>query len=192
MSDYYEVTLEGDPDILRGFIAGYLAAVDLDRRVYVASDYHIHHDSLAYQLGEWIGLVNDRTHLIVPDEAFERIRDGADRLGDQLKIKLVSTRRVEDARVAFSWETFNRDEGAALRKIFGSPPEGVVIEGYEPKEVVHEDEKGQTGGYAPTHPYSARAKGVAHGRPGVLIEWASTLRLNEFVKIDEIKLSYAS
>ncbi len=190
MSDFYEIVLEGDEEVLRGFVAGYLAAADLDRRIFVSEDFKIQHESLAYQLGEWIGLVKDRTYLIVPEAAHERIRIGATRLGDKLKIAFGSSRKIEEARFDFSWKTFNREEADGLRAHFAQPPDGVTLDGYKPEEKVHADERGETGAYAPTHPYTAMAEGVAHGRPGAVIEWAAELRLMEFVKLETIKLSY--
>lgn len=191
MTDYYEVVLDGNTDVLRGFIAGYLAGSGLARRVFVARESHVEHDSLAHQLGEWIGLIADRTHLILPDEAHERIRLGTARLGDQLKLDLVATRRLSDARFEVSWRTYNREEADRLRAIFAAPPEGVVLDDYETEEEVYEDEKGETGGYAPAHPYDARGSGVAHGQPGAVIDWAAELREDSLVEVEKIKLEYS-
>ena len=54
MADYFEIVLDGDADVLRGFVTGYLAASGLAHEVFVAREYRIEHDSLAHQLAEWI------------------------------------------------------------------------------------------------------------------------------------------
>jgi hypothetical protein len=190
MSDYYEIVLDGDAEILRGFVVGYLAATGLGSKVFVCRDFHIENDSLAHQLGEWIGLLENRTHLIIPSAAHDQIRTGVEEAGDELKIEIHASRKLVGAKFDFEWETYNRDEAAELRTLFDAHPAGVQLEGYSPKETIHEDEKGQTGAYAPTHPYTAQASGEAHGEPGALIEWAAKLRDQDFVKIGTIKLEY--
>lgn len=192
MSDYYEIVLDGDVEVLKGFVAGYLAASGIDREVFVSREFNVEHDSLAHQLAEWIGLVEDRTHLIVPADAWERIRAGAERLGDRLQIRIHTARRLTEARFEFSWQTYNRDEADRLRALFAAPPEGVRLEGHEPEEIVHEEEQGRTGMYAPTHPYTARGKGLARGEPGPVIEWAGRMRSDDFVTVETIRLEYAS
>lgn len=191
MSGYYEIVLDGDVEVLKGFVAGYLAASGIDREVFVSREFHVQHDSLAHQFAEWVGLVEDRTHLIVPEEAWERIRSGAERLGDRLKISIHSSRRLTGARFEFRWLTYNTDEAKRLRALFETPPPGVQLDGYAPEEFVHEDEKGKTGMYAPTHPFKARASGQAHGEPGPVIQFAAVLREDEFVTVDTVKLEYA-
>lgn len=191
MTDYYEIVLDGDVEVLKGFVAGYLAASGIDRDFFISREFHVQHDSLAHQFGEWIGLLEDRTHLVVPADAWQRIRAGAERLGDRLKISIHSARRLSGARFRFRWETYNVDEGKRLRAMFDSPPGSVTLEDYEPEEIVHEDEKGKTGMYAPVHPYTARATGEVHGPAGLVIAWASALRDEEFVDVDTIKLEYA-
>jgi hypothetical protein len=190
MTDFYEIVLDGDCEVLKGFVAGYLAAGDLHNEVFVAREFHVEHDSLAHQLAEWIGLVDDRTHLIVPGHVHERIQIGTQRLGDRLKIRLVSSRRVAEARFEFRWQTYNREEADRLRGVFGSPPDGVQLDGYEQNEEMHEEEEGQTGGYAPVHPYEARGSGVAHGNPRAVIVWASDLRDDDFVEVETVRLEY--
>ena len=191
MYDYYEIVLDGDAEILRGFVVGYLAATGLGSQVFVCRDFHIENDSLAHQLGEWIGLLENRTHLIVPAAANDQIRAGVEEAGDELKIEVHSSRKLTRATFDFEWETYNRDEAAGLRAVFDASPASVSLEDYSPEEIIHEDEVGQTSGYAPTHPYTARAGGTAYGDPGALIEWASILRDKDFVKVGEIKLEYA-
>jgi hypothetical protein len=191
MSDYYEIILDGDAEILRGFVVGYLAATGLGSQVFVCRDFHIEHDSLAHQLGEWIGLLENRTHLIVPSAANDQIRAGVQEAGDELKIEVHASRRLARARFDFEWETYNRDEASELRAFFDSHPASVSLDDYSPEEIIHEDEEGQISGYAPTHPYTARARGHAHGDPGALIEWAAALRDQDFVKVGTIQLEYA-
>jgi hypothetical protein len=135
-------------------------------------------------------LLADRTHLIVPDDAQERIKQGVNRLGDQLKVKLVATRKLADARFDVRWHTYNRAEADRLRAEFGALPPGVELENYETTEEVHEDEKGRTGGYAPAHPYEASGSALVHGDPGAVIEWAARLREDDFVEVKTIRLEY--
>jgi hypothetical protein len=191
MSDYYEIVLDGDAKVLRGFVAGYLSASGLAPEVFVARDFHVEHDSLAHQLAEWIGLVADRTHFIVPEAIQAKIEQGTGGIGTRLGITVVEQRRIAEVRFEFSWKTHSREVAADLRACFEAAPTGVILEDYEPTEEVHEDESGMTGGYAPAQPYEAKAAGVAHGAPGAVITWAAELRQQEFVEVKNIKLIYA-
>jgi hypothetical protein len=191
MSDYYEIVLDGDEEILRGFVAGYLAASGLSAEVFVAREFHVEHDSLAHQLAEWIGLVADRTHFIVPEQIHSRLEERVGQTASGLGIQLVEQRRICEARFGFGWKTYSREVADELRARFESAPDGVTLDDYAPSEEIHEDETGATGGYAPVHPYEAKASGVAHGAPGVVITWAAELRQNEFIEVDAIRLEYA-
>lgn len=191
MADYYEIVLDGNTDVLRGFVAGYLAASGLDQEVFVASEYHVTSDSMAHQLAEWIGLVADRTHLIVPAKIQDRLERGTGQTRAKLGIRVVETRRVTGARFEFAWKTFSREAADGLRARFAAAPDGVALEGYEVHEEVHEEEKGATAGYAPGHPYEASASGEAQGSPGAVIRWASDLREEPLVELKSIKLEYA-
>lgn len=190
MSDYYEIVLDGDAEVLRGFVAGYLAASGLSTQVFVAREFHVEHDSLAHQLAEWIGLVADRTHFIVPEEIHSRLQEGVGRTAASLGIKLVERRQISEARFGFSWKTFSREVADELRARFENAPAGVTLDDYAPSEEVHEGESGVTGGYAPVHPYEAMGSGIAHGAPGVVITWAAELRQHEFIEVDDIQLEY--
>ena len=192
MSEYYEIVLDGDADILRGFVVGYLAATGLGSQVFVCREFHIEHDSLAYHLGEWIGLLENRTHLVVPTGVHDQIRAGVEEAGDELKIEVHASRKLVGADFEFEWKTYNRGEADEIRTMFDEHPDGVTLDGYSPEEIIHEDEVGETGAYAPTHPYTARASGKAHGDPGALIEWAAKLRDHDFVKVGTIRLESAS
>ena len=191
MAEYFEIVLDGNTHLLRGFVAGYLAASGLHEEVFVASEFHVEHDSLAHQVAEWIGLVADRTHLIVPAQVKERLEAGAGQTGEELGIRFVETRRITEARFEFSWKTYSREAAENLRRLFADPPAGVTLENYAPSEYVHEDEKTSTAGYAPVHPYKAEASGTVHGAPGGVIPWAARLRMESFIEVHEIRLEYA-
>ena len=118
MSDYHEVVLDGDAEILRGFLVGYLVATGLENKVFVSRDYHVENDSMAYQLGEWIGLLENRTHLIVPAATGDQLRAGVEEAGDALKIEFHASRKLTSAGFDFEWETYNRDEASELRALF--------------------------------------------------------------------------
>jgi len=191
MSDYYEIVLDGDAKVLRGFVAGYLSASGLSPEVFVAREFHVEHDSLAHQLAEWIGLVADRTHFIVPEAIHAKIEEGTGGIGTHLGIKVVEQRRIAEARFGFSWKTHSREVAEELRGRFDALPAGVALDDYESSEEIHDGETGATGGYAPAHPYEAKATGLAHGTPGSVIRWAAELRQHEFIEVQDIRLKYA-
>jgi hypothetical protein len=191
MSDYLEIVLDGDAEIMRGFFVGYLSGAGVQSDVFICQDFHVQHDSLAREVGEWLGLVRDRTHVIVPASVGDQIREGIDRAGPELKLSVHSWRAIREAEFEFSWKVFNRDEARRLLELVERKPGAVALEDYEPEEIVHEGEEGATGGYAPVHPYEASAKGTARGAPGPVIAWASALREDEFVELGEIRLHYA-
>jgi hypothetical protein len=191
MSDYFEIVLDGNTDRLRGFVAGYLAASGLEREVFVSSEFHVESDSLAHQVAEWIGLVKDRTHLVVPEQIHARLEQGAERIGRELGIEIVAIRKLAGASFGFRWKTFSREAADDLRARFGSPPAGIDLQDYSQSEEVREGEEERTGGYAPVHPYQAEGSGVARGLAGRVIGWAAELRQNDLIEVDRIRLEYA-
>lgn len=191
MSDYYEVLLEGDVEVMRGFIVGYLTGAGVEEPFYVAKECGVEHDSLAREVAEWIHLASNRTHIVTAENVYVALTEGIANAGEALHLQLVSARRLRGAHFSFEWEVYTREEAERADGLVEQRPASIRVDEYEPEEEVHEDVKGETGMYAPTHAYTMRAFGHAHGKPGEIISWAEQLRDDPFIKLSRIELQYA-
>ncbi len=190
MADYYEIILEGDPEILKGFLVGYLSAAGITEEFFTAKESGVEHDSFLQELAEWARLSEERSHIVASRRVLNATKSAVARVGRDLNLEVAEVKPLKGARVSFEWEVYNRDQGAELRRLTEDHPATLVLDGYAPEEEVHEDHEGKVGMYAPSHPYILKARGNASGPAGEVIAWANRLRSNAFAKLDTIELEY--
>ncbi|MGD8396810.1 MAG: hypothetical protein PVF43_15180 [Candidatus Eiseniibacteriota bacterium] len=188
---FSEVYVEGETDIVRGFVAGFLSGAATAARVFVNVDHGVADDGIARQMAERVHLIETVTHLIVDDRLRPKFLEGIGQHGDRLGIHSRGTRGVRAARCSFDWEVYSPDEAMKVRRLFENErPAAVGLEGYAPEQIVHEGE-GKTGMYTPTHGFVVKATGHAEGPPDDLIDWVARLGEDGFIHVGRIELVYA-
>jgi hypothetical protein len=142
--------------------------------------------SFGERLREVVGLHAPVCHAVVDDTVralFERhTQDFAAH-----DVRLASVRAIRSSRFEFSYRAYAPRYAEEIRALLAGRPEGVTLEGGEPRE--HVDQAGVgLEAYTPAHQYEAEGAGAISGRIDLVIETHHRLTSHPLVKVERIGL----
>jgi len=188
--EYYEVIVEGSFDLIKGFVLGYLEGSGIKGEAIFGEEHHVENESKFGQLMRILHVKDNQVHLIIGAGIHDLLEKAVTNRFDELKIKVVSVKKIREAHFEFTYKAFNREFGENLKGIFGNLPEGLVIApGYEPKEKVLPEGKGIEA-YAPLHEYEIKAAGKISGSAKAVIDFYGEVEHNALVELGPIRLEY--
>jgi len=185
---FYEISLEGPTGRTLGFVQGFLTARGEGGRILDAYREGFDCESLRERIRELFHPSKQTYHLLIPADLVptvnEAVQEGKNR---GMEMEVLDRRSVAGARFSFSFETFSRDHGAALRALFETPPEGVTIDDLLIEETVHPDAKGVEA-YAPAHDYQLEGKGTVQGALRAVLALHKKAREQELIKQGDLEV----
>lgn len=187
---YYEVTVEGSHDLLKGFVIGYLEGREISGETFFGDDYELNEENPLQLLFRMMGHREESTTIIVEAQLRSQLGEVLQRRRDSLPLKVVSIREVTGAGFGFSVKTYSREVGDALRDLFGRPPEGVAVDPpFVPEEKIDPEGKGVEA-YAPLHEYEMKWKGNVAGPIREVFDLYHKVKRYEVVKPGDLHLDY--
>lgn len=187
---YYEVTVEGSHDLLKGFVIGFLEGREISGETFFGDDYELDEENPLELLFRMMGHREESTTVIVEAGLRSLLREALQRRRDSLPLKVVSVREVAGASFGFSVKTFSRDVGESLRGILSVPPEGVDVDPpFVPEEKIDPAGKGVEA-YTPLHEYEMKWKGRVSGAIREVFALYHKVRRFEVVKLGDLHLDY--
>ncbi len=179
---FYEISIEGPTGRSLGFVQGFLTARGEGGRILDAYREGFDCESLRERIRELFHPSKQTYHLLVPADLVptvdEAVQEGRSR---GLEIDVLERRVLSGARFSFSFQTFSRDHGAALRALFEVPPAGATIDDLRIEETVHPEAKGVEA-YAPVHEYQLEGKGTVQGALRAVLTLYRHARDEELIK----------
>jgi len=179
---FYEISLEGPTGRTLGFVQGFLTARGEGGRMLDAYREGFDCESLRERIRELFHPAKQTYHLLVPADLVptvnEAVQEGKNR---GMEMEVLEQRLLVGARFSFSFETFSRQHGAALRAMFETPPQGVTIDDLQIEETIHPEAKGVEA-YAPAHEYQLEGKGTAQGALRAVLTLHKRARDEELIK----------
>jgi len=187
MSVWYEITVRGTEDALRGLVAACEAAHGGKEAVVFGHDLDLEAGTLPQRLLELFAAGSH--HLVfAPAALAEEVVAALRSRGREAGLELETVREVVRARVPFSAEAFSRDVAEKLRQklVMGLPP-GVEGENLEETEAQDPSARGAEL-YTPEHAYVYRIVGTFVGPLPGIIEMQRRARNLPFVKVKALEL----
>lgn len=189
---YYEVIVEGTLDLVKGFVLGYLEGSGIKGEAIFGEEHHVENESKFGQLMRLIHVKGKQVHLIVGIGLNDLLKEAVSRRKDELKVEIVSVKKITDASFDFTYKAYNAELGETLKDKFGNLPDGLTMEGgYAPIEKIKPEGKGVEA-YAPLHEYELKAKGKIHGPIKAVINFYGEVEHISMVELGDIKLKYES
>jgi hypothetical protein len=186
---YFELVVEGQFDLVKGFVLGFLEGKGIRESAMFAREHHVKGDSdLKHALRVLTGK-EDQARVLVDEGVCQSLRDSLANVREALPLRLVSTREISGAHAVFTYEAYAKEMGDELKALFANPPEGVSVADYEPEEKVEPEGKGIEA-YAPLHHYEIKAKGRITGAVRPLIDFYDKLEQHPLVALEEIALEF--
>lgn len=187
---YYEVIVEGTLDLVKGFVLGYLEGSGIQGEAIFGEEHHVENESKFGQLMRLLHVKGEQVHLIVGMGLHDLLKEAVSRRKNELKVEIVSVKKITDASFDFSYKAYNKELGETLKEKFGNLPEGLTTEGeYKPSEKINPEGKGVEA-YAPLHEYELKAKGRIRGPIKAVINFYGEVEHISMVELGDIKLTY--
>lgn len=184
--EYVEVVLDGPFDFIKGFVLGFMEGRGISGDVIFEEAGRARGDVFV-RLMRFIRLEEDHVHLIVGAGIHELLKEALEKRQDEVPVRIVRVTRIEEARFEFRYRTFSQSLGEELKNLFRNLPEGMHLEGYEPKETRRPESKAIEA-YAPEHPYAVEAGGTVSGRAKETIDLYNRLGRYEVVELGNLEM----
>jgi hypothetical protein len=160
---FVELIVSGTTELVRGFVAGFHHRGGRDFAYFFHHRSAIRHDTVSEFVKELLELEN-RVDLCVEERIAPELIAAIRGAAGEIEISLAGSRRIQEARLLFSFSMYDEARASELKVILAHPPPGVAFADLEPKEERHpEAAKERSMGYAPLHPYSFTGRGTARG-----------------------------
>ncbi|MBI4721289.1 MAG: hypothetical protein HY770_08750 [Chitinivibrionia bacterium] len=183
--NYYELILDGDEKVARAYLEGFLKGKNIRSGVLFCKDHHI--CSEHHVLG--INFTHGHTHVICLAGIRAAIRSALKRVPDELPLKLASERAIRAIVFPFKFNTFTRDIGVTLKRMFHNPPKGVMIGDFEEHEEIDPDARGVEQ-YAPLHDFRYHGSGTVTGNVEQVLFFHKKMKEAEFVDVGDVRLEF--
>jgi hypothetical protein len=182
---YYEMIIKGDQDFLFAYLHGYMNAKKLDQGLIFSKDCPLQ----THHLREMIRYHGEVLHIVCRAGLRATVKEAIKSAPDRFKFEIKRERKIARAFFSFEFETFSREVGAGIKKIFTKPPEGLTVKRFKPEEIIDPTARGAEL-YSPAHDYRFSGSGEVSGDILQLIELHRRLEENDFVKTEDIVLRY--
>lgn len=161
MSDAVQFIVEGDENLVLGFVRGLFIGAKLTDWPVFNHELGIQTESKLEQLKGWVGLAEQINHFVVSAEAVPGVLNG---LADPRckGVTLREARSVKSASFSFTFKVFTEEAGQQVRDIFGKVPPDVTVSGFAPEETRTEEAEGVEL-YSPVHHYKLEGSGTVTG-----------------------------
>jgi vacuolar-type H+-ATPase subunit F/Vma7 len=186
---YFELVVEGQFDLVKGFVLGFLEGKGIRQSAMFAREHHVKGDRELKHVLRVLTGKQDQARVLVDENVCQSLGESLANVREALPLRLVSTREISGAHAGFTYEAYAKEMGDELKALFVNPPEGVAVADYESEEKVEPEGKGIEA-YAPLHHYEIKAKGRITGAVGPLIDFYDKLEQNPLVALEEIVLEF--
>ena len=121
---YFEVTIEGSLELMKGFVAGFLEGRGVAGDVFFGDDYHIDGESPAGLLLRLTGVRGKTCTVIVGAGLHDLLAAALEKRRRVVPLKILKVREVVDAAFEIAFRTYSREVGAELKGSAGEPSGG--------------------------------------------------------------------
>jgi len=160
---YFEVTIEGSVELMKGFVAGFLEGRGVAGDVFFGDEYHIDGKNPAGLLLRLTGIRGKTFTVIVGAELHNLLATALEKRRRVVPLKILKIREIIEAAFEVAFRTYSPEIGTKLKGLLDSLPEGVGKNAaFTMHEVFNPEGKGVEA-YAPLHEYELHGKGQISG-----------------------------
>lgn len=183
--NYFELIIQGDKKTVRAYLEGFLRGKNIRSGVIFCKDFKIasqHHI-------KGPDFLHEHLHLICLSGLKTTIQSAVKRAPEMFSLKVETERALASISFEFEFETFNKEIGNKLKRLFHNPAKGVEIEDLDENEEIVPDAKGVEG-YAPLHDYQLKGSGKVTGDVEQVLFFHKKLKDLELVDVSDIQLAF--
>jgi hypothetical protein len=187
---YYEVVIEGNLDLMKGFIMGFLTGRGIEGGIFFDDACRIEGECAAGPLMRLVSAHGNTHIVIVGSELHDLIVAALNKREHVIPLHIKKVRQVLSAAFYCTFRTYSREVGAELKAIVNGIPEGVDGKsGFEMHEKIDPEGKGVEL-YTPLHDYELTGKGRISGSVKGVLDLYQRLERFEVVELGELELTF--
>jgi hypothetical protein len=184
---FYEIVVEGHPELARGLLAGLRLGAGGQGTLHFSEEEGIVPHRFGSRIKEMVGLHAAVHHVIVDGELRGLLRRYEKRLAKDYGVRLGTQKRIRGARFTFEYHAYARRYGQEIQRVLKARTKGLKLEGGKPKETLDPSARGIEA-YSPAHHYEVKGKGAVSGRVDQLVAFRKILDEHPLVQVSAIKL----
>ncbi len=189
---YYEVVIEGNIELIKGFVMGFLAGRGIEGGVFFDTGCRIEGACTAGPLMRLISAHDDISVVIVGSGLHDLLVTALTRQENIIPLRIQKAREVLSAAFDCEFRTYSREVGTQLKGIVSRIPEGVDGEsGFEMREKIDPEGKGVEL-FTPLHDYELTGKGRISGSVRGILDLYHQLGRFEVVELGELELEFGA
>ncbi len=189
-TSYYEVVIEGNLDLMKGFVMGFLAGRGIEGGAFFDDVCHIGGGETAGSLVRLISARDNVSTVVVGAGLYDLLVAALNRHPQAIALSIKDVRRVLSAAFTCHFRTYSRDVGDKLKAILGCVPAGVDGEsGFELQEKLDPEGKGHEF-FTPLHDYELAGKGRISGSVRGVLDLYHQLGRFEVVQLGKLELEF--
>ena len=112
---YYEVVIEGNLDLMKGFMMGFLAGRGIEGSVFFDQECHIEGECTTGPLMRLIGIHDNTSIVIVGSGLHDLLVAALNKHPQVIPLRIRKVRRVLSAAFDCKFQTYSREVGAELK-----------------------------------------------------------------------------
>ncbi|MEJ2544491.1 MAG: hypothetical protein P8Y99_10530 [Calditrichaceae bacterium] len=175
---FYEIVLEGNFMLVRGFVLGFLASEKPGGSFFFHRKSGIRRETLKEFLKEFFEMEN-HVHFCLEGDLIDEFKKAIEYYEEETDMKIRSMKEIKGAKFSFSYKIYNEKLAKEAEDLFSNLPNGLNVKNYKPVEKVDKDGEGMEGGYAPLHEFTSEGNGVIEGEFGKVIDLFLKIKRSE-------------
>lgn len=184
---YVHVLLEGNRDLIRGFIVGFSEGKGRRGEVFFCNDLSLDDGGPLKALAELVGFGEEQTVIVVDQDLFQELKDAVERRED-IAMTVKRAEVIGEVAVAISFQTYSREVGNQLKALISqAPPTLQFSPPFQPMEKYNPEGRGVEA-YTPLHDYELSYRGRIKGAVGDVLKFCRTLAAFEVVEMRDWKI----
>lgn len=189
-TSYYEVVIEGNLDLMKGFVMGFLVGRGIEGGAFFDEVCHIGGEETAGPLVRLISAHDNVSTVIVGAGLHDLLVAALNTHPQAIALRIKNVRRVLSAAFTCHFRTYSREAGDKLKSILGCIPEGVDGKSaFELHEKIDPEGKGHEF-FTPLHDYELAGKGRISGSVRGVLDLYHRLGRFEVVELGKLELEF--
>lgn len=187
---YYEVVIEGNLDLMKGFVMGFLAGRGIEGGVSFDRESHVEEESAVGHLLRLVGVRDNTFTVIIGSGLHDLLVAALKKHQPVIPMRILKVREVLSAAFTCEFRSYSREVGAQLKEILSGIPAGADGKsGFKMHEKLDPEGKGVEM-FTPLHDYELTGKGRISGSVKKVLDLYHRLGRFEVVELGELELEF--